>query len=145
MIRVEIMPAVTGKSSLYRTMRSHLVCSTSIYTVYVWLFADVLHAYGSSQQQLAIHGKQVGAESSNEKARHFPFCATIRVVQFGTRSSWHSIGKRNLCASPRPPAGAPESCIKTTTGKNVAQRLAFPLPVCPLLGKGARALHLGAR
>lgn len=36
---------------------------------------------------------------------------------FNSEPESHSIGKRNLCASPRPPAGAPESCIKTTTGK----------------------------
>jgi hypothetical protein len=79
-----------------------------------------LHAYGSSQQQLAIHGKQVGAESSNEKGPSFSLLCDHSSSSIRNQILiWHSIGKRNLYASPRPPAGAPESCIKTTTGKTL--------------------------
>jgi len=136
-------------SHLYKTTRSHLVCSTSRFFFlglcwcnYIWFF----------QQLLAIHGKEAVQNPQIKIPVVFLLCdhwsIRSRAVQFGTRSSSHFILHRQkkslrilIFDSP-----CPWKLHQTTIRKRCAA-FCFPpsVSVSLLLEKGARVLHLGAR
>lgn len=136
MIRVEIMPAVTGKSSV----QDNEVASRLFY------FHTILCMFGSLQMycmhmvplsnSLPFTANKLVQNPQTKKARHFPFCATIRVVQFGTRSSYGTRSAKEIFTHPPGRRPVPLKVASKPLPEKRCAASRFPVACLSLAGEG---------